>query len=209
MCVCNVQAAAGANLGEDGVNALQLLEFNAKLEKVQQQHRACVTAHVAFWSELKPKRAGRKHHKGRVKADEEAQDKLSKLDKLDKLFSLHDVSSKTLLAAQHGYQDLLERFPRSVEIMRSYASLLDVVCNRCVTANKDRCVRRSAACDRGVRHIDDAAVRQPDWTWCATDVQQGMLGAPTWLATPAEPMREAVQPARRACNRRWGATGVA
>jgi hypothetical protein len=42
---------------QDSVNALQLLEFNLKLEKVQAQHRDCIYALKAFWNALR--RSGR------------------------------------------------------------------------------------------------------------------------------------------------------
>mmetsp|Transcript_17439 Transcript_17439/g.48149 ORF Transcript_17439/g.48149 Transcript_17439/m.48149 type:complete len:1292 (-) Transcript_17439:986-4861(-) len=120
--------AKGAAAKND-INAFQMLEFEMKFEKVQKLHHECVLALKGFWLLLYK-------HKKIFRAKKKFNENLA--ERVEELLTCLDTIESCKEAAQEGYRGLLDKFPRSVSVLRSFAGFCDVILNRAWEASQYR-----------------------------------------------------------------------
>eukprot|EP00291_Cryptomonas_curvata_P022650 CAMPEP_0172161856 /NCGR_PEP_ID=MMETSP1050-20130122/6348_1 /TAXON_ID=233186 /ORGANISM="Cryptomonas curvata, Strain CCAP979/52" /LENGTH=979 /DNA_ID=CAMNT_0012831781 /DNA_START=1741 /DNA_END=4680 /DNA_ORIENTATION=- len=116
-------------MGKEDINTFQLLEFELKFNKVKKYHRDCILSLKMFWQVF---HKHKKLFRSKKKYSETLVEKLG-----DILICLKNIERNTA-AAHDGYRLLLDKFPRSVPLLYSFASFYDVVLNRPMEANQLR-----------------------------------------------------------------------
>mmetsp|Transcript_88598 Transcript_88598/g.235788 ORF Transcript_88598/g.235788 Transcript_88598/m.235788 type:complete len:780 (+) Transcript_88598:387-2726(+) len=123
------QPDASGSTSKDEVNAYQMLEFELKFDKVQKLHHDCILALKKFWQMLYK-------HKKIFRTKKKYSEHLS--EKVEELLLCMEIIEASKNAAYEGYRTLLEKFPRSISLLRSFAGFCDDVLNRSAEAAQYR-----------------------------------------------------------------------
>jgi len=107
------QMSGGEKTGKGAVSAINLMEFDAGMEKARKGHAAALNGMRQFWRVVK------KRSKFSAKSSHQVEDMLMHLSRYDR--------NKEIALKEYNW--LLEKYPTSVALLHSYAGFCDHVLN--------------------------------------------------------------------------------
>ncbi|KAJ1493169.1 hypothetical protein T484DRAFT_1769394, partial [Baffinella frigidus] len=136
----STQDAAGTSkMGSNGaVSALSLMEFEVGMEKARKAHVRCITFVRGFWKAARKTRLltveGLEDHTAARKTRLLTAEGLEEWG--EAMLETLDGHDKALAAAKQEYGNLLDKYPTSVTLQRSYSYFCDTVLNDHKLADK-------------------------------------------------------------------------
>jgi len=120
------QETVGASLGKGSISAVNLIEFDSKMNTARKAHQDCVSAMKKFW-----KRARGRGNKVTGNADNEfdPENKDRWEAMIQDLVACLDNYEASVRHAKLEYHWLLEKYPASSSLLLSYANFSDTVLN--------------------------------------------------------------------------------
>lgn len=116
-----LKESAGAHLGKGKFSVINVMEFDAGMERSRKAHTQCIIALRKFWSSTK-------HMKN-------AERRTLMMEEM--LTQLHSVNSAIAYAAKE-YASLVELYPASVTLLHTYAHFCETILNDRIEAGKWR-----------------------------------------------------------------------
>lgn len=185
-----VQEGASESLGKGSISAVNLMEFDQRMDVARRSHRECVVTMKSFWKHVAKRRRATSHD-----APERA---LKMTDEVEKF-------TKAMEQARQEYAWLYEKYPSSAALLSSYANFCDHVLNDTKKADQ---LRQQLTVMEAYGDVDELtpAMNEPDKSEDIDDAlgnemgqglatgQAGTRGDDKSVSTDMEPYR--VQMAR-------------